>query len=69
MSLVQALNEQFAGMTFTKDDLIQCGLIDENNINLLLKNGVLEEVGFKNYRVSLKGLDVIENILSIQLEK
>ena len=67
MKLVKTLNEQFAGMTFTKEDLILGGLITEDNINMLLKNGVLEEVGFQKYRLSLNGLDVTENILSIQL--
>ena len=63
MSIINVLNEQFAGMTFTKDDLIQGGLITDDNIDMLLKNGVIEEVGFQNYRLSLKGLDVTENIL------
>lgn len=68
MSLVKTLNEQFAGMTFTKDDLILDKIIDEKDINLLLKNGVLEEVGFQKYRMSLKGLDVTENILNQEVK-
>lgn len=63
MSIVKVINEQFAGMTFTKDELLQGGLITEDNINLLLKNGALEEIGFQNYRMSLQGLDMTETIL------
>ena len=68
MSLEKTLNEQFAGMTFTKDDLILGGIIAEKDINLLLKNEVLEEVGFQKYRLSLKGLDVTENILNQEVK-
>ena len=41
MSIIKVINEQFAGMTFTKSDLINSGSADDSEINLLLKSNVL----------------------------
>lgn len=62
MDLITKLNNKFAEMVFSRQELIDGGVVDESEIDFLLENGIIEEVSFDQFRLSLKGLDVTEGL-------
>ena len=62
MDLITKLNNKFAEMVFSRQELIDGGVVDESEIDFLLENGIIEEVSFNQFRLSLKGLDATEGL-------